>query len=126
MKFLSKKKIILTSLIGLGLFGIALDYFDFVSYTIGDPISNLSLSLLVTTLVLLPFRDQIFRAWVKFAFWAFPLSILIVMIQPDGGGGYFPSLVTKEIVSWWIGILFFLTSLLIIAYKYFTLRKNTA
>lgn len=117
------KKYLIICFFLLALGGIGLDYFNLVDYTLGDPISNLSLSLIVVCIVLLPFCEQVFRTWLHFAYWAIPVSILATMTQSDAGGGYFPSLITKEILSWWIGGIFVASSLALITWKWFALRK---
>lgn len=98
--------------------------YGFFDNSFRDPFFILSLFLLATVLLAILFRDQIFRTWLKFSFWVFPLTVLVTMVQPNGGGGYFPSLITKEIVSWWAGGAFAVISLVLITYKHLTLKKS--
>jgi len=71
-------------------------------------------------------RDEIFRAWIRFAQWWVPISMLIILIIPGGGGGgwgiAFPPL--DAVFALYSSGLFLVISLAIIAYKFFQLKKS--
>lgn len=119
-----KKNVILMVLTGVSLIGLAVDYFNLTSYTITDPITNLSLALFAVVVILLPFRDQVFRSCLKFAMWYLPLSVFLIVLAPTHGHGFLPPLMTKELASLLLGGLFVLISLLIISVLFFS-RKSS-
>lgn len=120
------KKNIIFAMLGFSIFGIGLDYYNILDYKIADALSNLSLSLLVVSFLLLFVREEIFSAWLTLAKWWIPLTFVLIIISPSGGGAFFPAFFSKELTSIWMGSLFVLFTLIIIARKYFTLRGKVA
>lgn len=81
------------------------------------------------SLILLFFDKRVFDTWFfKFAVWAAPLSVLSVLVTANsrGGGMGLVSFETKPLVALVTSFFFVLTSLIIIAYKFFTLKKGGA
>ena len=72
----------------------------------------------VFSLITYPLREETFQSWLHFAKWFVPLSILLVLLTPDGqSGGYMPSLIDKQVIAFLTSALFTLVSLIIIIYK---------
>jgi len=64
-------------------------------------------------------KEEIFNSWIKFTYYWLPISIFLVFITPGGrGGGFFPSLIDKELISILMSGLFFIISLLLIIFKF--------
>ncbi|MCX6735762.1 MAG: hypothetical protein NTZ13_01640 [Candidatus Parcubacteria bacterium] len=75
------------------------------------------------SLITYPLREETFRSWLHFAKWWVPMSVLLVLITPDGqGGGYMPSLIDKQVVAFLTSAIFTLISLIIVIYK--SIRKS--
>ena len=71
-------------------------------------------------------HEKVFRAWLHFAYWWVPLSIILTLITPDGGGGWgIPNLISREIVAITSSSLFAIISLIIIIWKYLATRRST-
>lgn len=68
-------------------------------------------------------RDSVYQAWFRFARWWVPLSMLLILITPEYGGGLFNP-IEKGSVAFVSSAFFFLISLVIIAWKYFSTRPN--
>lgn len=81
------------------------------------------LPLFLLSLVVYKMRDEIFAAWINFAKWWVPLSVLAVFVAPTYSHDWmFP--LDKGRVSLGMSILFLLISLILITWKWFTLRKT--
>ena len=75
-------------------------------------------------LVLMTYRlhNEVFLSWIKFAFVWVPLTMFLTLVTPEyGNQSLFP--LEKGGISFWFSILLFLISLIIIIYKYSTLRS---
>lgn len=72
-------------------------------------------------------KEEIFRIWSKFMYVWLPLSMLLVLIIPGGGGnGAFPSLIDKQLVAILMSSLFVIISFIIVLFgiiKYNILKK---
>ncbi|HEY4493175.1 MAG TPA: hypothetical protein VJB98_00970 [Candidatus Paceibacterota bacterium] len=93
---------------------------------IAQPSVLFSVSLLITCLALFFVREDVFKSWRKFAYFAIPISIILLWLAPTttpGGFGISYLNYTKEFASWWVSGLFLLISLIIIARK--SLRSST-
>lgn len=66
-------------------------------------------------------RDEIYQMWFKFARWWVPVSMFLIFITPEYGGGLFNP-IQKGSVAVGLSALFFLISLIIIAIQYFRTR----
>ena len=90
---------------------------------------NLFLSLFIFpisflfSLITYKMRDEVSRAWIGFAKWWVPAQILLVLLTPESSGGFFVSLVDKQLVAILLSALFVIISLLLIIYKWFSSRK---
>ncbi|TRZ53368.1 hypothetical protein D4R99_00930 [bacterium] len=70
-------------------------------------------------------REEVFQAWLRFVKWWIPLSILLVLIMPDGqGGGYMPSLIDKQTIAFLMSSIFIFVSTVKIISKSIELRKK--
>lgn len=143
---LTKKKVLWISSIGVG-FKLALMFFglsplfswcydrlwcqynfiDGILYFI--PYLTIFLPLFFFSLVTYWMREGVYQSWFRFARWWIPLSMLLILIMPSdtGGGGFGPQLsLGKGDVALATSFLFALISVTLIAYKFFTLRKDGA
>ena len=71
-------------------------------------------------------REEVFRAWLRFAYWWIPVSLVFIYLAGGWSGGGFgiPAVLDQEFVSLILSGLFVLISLLLIAYKYFDSRRS--
>ncbi|MBI5003526.1 hypothetical protein HZC00_00315 [Candidatus Kaiserbacteria bacterium] len=70
-------------------------------------------------------REEVFRAWLRFAYWWVPLSIVLTLITPGGSGGFgIPNVIDQETVAFVFASLFSIISLIIIIRKYFATRRG--
>ena len=93
---------------------------NFYAHTVSDPFFFFSASLLITAAILLFVREATFKSWRRFAYWAIPISVLLLWIAPTTtGGGLGISFLsyTKESASWLVSGAFLLISLIIIVRK---------
>ncbi len=109
--------------IGLCALGNNTCIYSFPVFTLGHPLFFLSLSIFAISIVLYFVRDEIFKAWGKFAAVFIPLSIVLVYLAPIQSSDWiFP--LDKKLAASLLARLFFLLSLLIIAIKSGRLRKT--
>ena len=90
---------------------------NFYAHTLGAPIFFLSLSLLATSIILFFVREEVFKSWRRFAYWAVPISISLLWLAPTstpGGIGISFLDFTKQTASWLVSSAFLLISLWII------------
>ena len=73
--------------------------------------------VLFFSLITYKMRDEVSRAWIRFATWWVPLQILLVALTPESSGGYFVVILDKQFVAIILSGLFTLISLLLIAYR---------
>lgn len=129
---MTKKNVFTGAIFGL-LISAALNYLrEFgISYSIYkliiEPLFFVFTSLSIVTFFLLFVQEQIFSAWLVFAKWWIPLTVVLIILSPTSGGGtFFPAFFSKELTSIWMSSLFVFFSLILIVYKHFTLRKDEA
>ena len=108
----------------VGVLGIASDYFNLVSYTISDPISNLSISLLLILVVLLFLGENIFFSWFRVARWMIPIALLIVFSTPGVSHSWAIGGPTRETISLFTAGLFLVISLILIIKKSIQVRRQ--
>jgi hypothetical protein len=80
---------------------------------------------LLFSVVTLPLKVEIFRAWIRLAIWWVPVSMILIGISPKrfaGGGQLFSA--GREDVAFAMAGLFIIISLIIIAWKYVATRKG--
>ena len=82
------------------------------------PILFLFFPTLFLSIITFFLRDEIFRAWLEFAYWWLPISVIIVSIfakLSSGGGGWgIPNVLDAGSVSGMLSIIFFVMSIIII------------
>ena len=137
-KLLTKKKVFWASLMGVAIVPVVGSIFSYDYCFVqgrcphlwgaiesATPIFFLFLPLFLLSLITYWMREEVFRAWLRFAYWWIPLTILLVLMTEDGSGGFgVPSIITKESVSMIFSGLFLIISLLLIAQKSYQLRKE--
>ena len=62
-------------------------------------------------------REEVYQAWFRFLRWWIPLSVLLILVTPEYGGGLINP-VSKGTVAVFLSALFVLISMIIITYKY--------
>lgn len=91
------------------------------------PLLAFAIFFLPVAIVLIFVKQPIFKYWLKFTAWAVPLSILFVVATPTTytglGPNFFPFYRTDA--ARLAGQVFLVASLLLIAWKYFSLRRNS-
>lgn len=85
--------------------------------------------IFVFSLITYKMREDVFRAWLHFAYWWVPLTIFISLLSLNssyGGGGLGPVMQDWYMSSLRLAlhILFIIISLIIIAWKYFSTRSR--
>ena len=80
----------------------------------------------VFSLITYKMREEVFRAWLRFAYWWIPVSLVFIYLAGGWSGGGFgiPAVLDQEFVAIILASLFAIISLLIIAYKYFASRRS--
>lgn len=134
MEILTKKRLLYFTVIGF-FFAVLLGYTSenlCNSYTcetaidaVAVPLGFFTLSLIPISLLLFFLREEVFRAWWRFARWYLSVAILIVIVS--GGGGVasgLGSLWDQELAVWWTAGLFLIISLTLIIYKSLKLRSQ--
>jgi len=89
--------------------------------------------VLIPLILLVPFslltyklREEVFQAWLHFAYVWIPLSIIVTLPLSlgGGGGGFGMNLIHPEAIMMFFAGIFTLVSLIIIAWKYVVTRKG--
>ena len=80
---------------------------------------------LLFSLITYKMREEVFRAWVRFATWWIPLQIVLTLLTPESSGGLFISLVDKQLVAILLSFLFVLISLVLIVWKWLSTRRTS-
>jgi len=87
------------------------------------------LALIPVSLLLLFVKRNVFIAWAKYVAWWFPLSLLLILSTSEyGNGGFFGGLFAiseRRMMGLVLAAVFFVISLLIIAWKSFQLRGKS-
>ena len=132
---MTKKNILMLSIVLTGLFlvfgfqkNIGLcgkeyntcwDFFDLLwpPFFLGIPIFLISI-------LTYRMREEIFYAWVKFGYVWIPLSLLIIFTTPTVDHSWAIGGLTRDTVTFVMSGLFLIISLILIAYKFFKLKKS--
>jgi hypothetical protein len=69
-------------------------------------------------------RDEVYRAWIKFAYVWIPLSMIAIFLAPEYTNDWMLP-ITKGTVAFFSSALFILISLVIISLKYISLKRST-
>ena len=84
------------------------------------------LFLFVTTLILSFFtyrlREEYFQVWMKLAYWAVPLSVMLSILLGQREGSWITVNPKPEGIFFSLTTVFFVVSLVLVAYKAFRLR----
>lgn len=97
-------------------------FFHYNSYV--DPLMFISLFLLVVSSLLFFVYDVVFIKWLKFVLVWFALAAIFILLAPVYSGGYIGLNPTKESVSIWMGSIFVVVSIFMLAYQHIQLRKK--
>lgn len=90
---------------------------------VGIPLIFFSLSVLPLSAILYFLREEVFRSWARFAKWYLIASLVLLVLGSNQHGGYISTgLNDRESMTWFLSGLFFVVSLILIAYKSFRLR----
>lgn len=81
-----------------------------------------ALPLAVISILVYFLRDEVFQSWIRFALWWIPLSMLFTLVFQDQHGQLISS--TKQMVSFFMAVLFTAISLTLIIYKSRQLRQE--
>ena len=90
---------------------------NFYALTLGSPIFFFSVSVLITSFILFFVREDVYKSWRRFAYWAIPISAILLWVAPTSGpGGIGISYLnyTKESASWLVSCAFLAISLWVI------------
>ena len=106
--------------------GLWFDYKNIADPYPSEPAYILGIAVFLPSLLLLFCKEEIFKSWFRFARWALPLSILLIIVAPTTNGSFTPFYgINKEMVTWLMGGLFTLISLILIVWKSFAHRMPT-
>jgi len=139
---MTKKKVFWISLIGTAIayvltnpvtfglcqktyyFGDSIRCSDTLLPMIGQVLGLFALGLLLFSIVTYFLREEVFRAWLKFAYVWIPVSMVLIYLAGGSSGGGFgiPNVLDQEFVSLILASLFVLLSLVIIIVKSILLR----
>lgn len=75
------------------------------------------------SLITYKMRDEVSRAWIKFATWWVPLQILLVAITPDSYPGAFIAIIDQQSVAIVLSGLFVIISLALIIWRSLSREK---
>jgi hypothetical protein len=96
--------------------GVSLDYYNFLDAELGEPLYRMSVAIFIPLFVLLFTSQSITSVWFRFARWWLPLSVILILITPTSSNTWMPLYsVDKEMMTWIMGGLFTLISLILIA-----------
>lgn len=117
------KKILIASFAVFAL-GLIFDYYGLFDPEMSEPLFIFGFGLTVSSAILLFSKNQkAILSWKKFAFWWLILSVILILATPTSHNTWMPLYsVDREIVTWLMGGLFTLISLLLIGWK--SLRKS--
>jgi len=80
--------------------------------------------LFILSLITYKMRDEMYRAWLRFAQWWIPFSMVFIFLAPEYSGDWmFP--IVKGTVAFFSSLLFVIISLLLIIWKYIASRRET-
>lgn len=89
-----------------------------IGKSFGEPLFSYSLVFLPASFALLFIQKEAFNSWLHFARWWLPLSIILILITPTSSNSWMPLYsLDKEMMTWLMGGLFTLISLVLIITK---------
>ncbi len=129
---ISKKGLLSLSLIGTIIFSFfiflsakGLCSYNFCSRPHDDSLATLFLpffSIFIISIITYKMREEVYRAWFKFARIWIPLSLVLIFITPEYSEGLVP--LDRGSVSFFLSVVFLVISLVIIIYKSFKLKNK--
>ena len=97
--------------------------YRFYGYVIAQPLIFFSTAIFLVCAILLITKEKVYRSWKKFAIFAIPVCIFLLIIAPSSTSGGFgisgKDDFTRETASWGVPIMFIAISLVIIIVKSF-------
>lgn len=87
------------------------------------PLTVIALALFLIAVVLMLCRESTVTSWFRFSKYYLPLMIVLTFLAPIQPTSFlFP--IDREIVAWYLSILFFVVSLILIVYKQIRSREQ--
>lgn len=110
----------------VGIFKICADNYDCAAAIAQIVLVLYSLPVIfLLSLLTYKMRDEIFAAWFSFAKWWVPLSMIATLVAPEAIEGSF-SIPLKGPLALFCAAALLIIPLILIAYKFFTLKKGGA
>ena len=94
----------------------------------GQTLGVFSITIFLLSLILLFLREEVFRAWFKFARIYIPLTLVFIFLSalsPGGGSWGVGNNFDGEAATWFFSGLFLLISLILIVRKSWKLKKSS-
>ncbi len=95
--------------------------FKFPVFSIGESLLIGSPFLIAVSILLIFLKKEFYYFWKKFAKIFLPIAIILIIITPTQYGGFVG--INKEMIVWFLSILFLITSIGIIIWKSIELKK---
>lgn len=135
-KLLTQKNVLVISVVGVVLFfvfifsnemGFCAPYqlscmkrFDFMAEII-----QIFIPVLFCSLIAYKMHANVFKSWINFTKWWVSLTIILSVLAGFGEQpSYMPAMITPGTVSFLMSSLFLVISLILIVYRFFTLKKG--
>lgn len=130
LKYMSKKTVLWSSLIIFALLGV-INYYDYYFFPrptvvidylrdVIIAVNYISLFSFVISLITYKMKERVFRAWMSFSYFGVPTIFALSFVITYMTGGYIP----PSVVSILLTYLYSLISIILIIYKYFSLRTK--
>jgi len=121
MIFLNAARILVFSVAVLVL-SLILDNYNVWDYSITDPLVNLAIGVTLASFLSYVSDERVQRSWKRLAVWLIPTMLVITYITPSDADNLLSGVTGREPVSIALSAIFFLVSLILIAYKSWKLR----
>jgi hypothetical protein len=93
--------------------------------TIGTPLFTYALVTIPASLALIFVKKDVFNAWLRFAAWWLPLSVVLIATTSENSNSWMPIyFISKDLVTQVMASLFTIISLILIAWKTFATRSK--
>ncbi|MDO8579351.1 MAG: hypothetical protein Q7R72_00570 [bacterium] len=132
---MTRKNICIISLIGL-ILGIIIDpyifgfcvtdkslcIFDSLANILGKPLIIIFSPIFIVSVIMFSFKEQVFNLWIRFVYFWFPITVLLVMLAPE----YDNSLlnIQRDSIALLMASLLLVGTAIIVAYNFFKLSKE--
>ena len=97
--------------------------FDKFPIALSDSLFVFAPAMFFFSLITYKMREAIFISWARFTYVWVPLSMMLILISDDSPGHLFVS--AQEFVAMLLWGLYIIISLIIIVWKYLSLRRNS-